>query len=186
MSEPLQHQRPDESLPPGAPLFAPKKPVKDELPVNAWAIAGLVVLVIVTIFTFLGRHKNTVPPNTILPADGYAASLPLSDLAMSESTSLSGGKSTFIDGHIRNTGASVVNAITVQVLFKNDEAMPPQVETVPLTLIRTHEPYVDTEPVSATPLTPGADQEFRLTFEALPSNWNTQMPEIHIIRVGVK
>jgi hypothetical protein len=165
------------------PLFAGKTPERDELPVNAWAIAGLVVLVIVTAFVVFGRHKAGVPPNTVLPLDTYAEHLPLSQLAMSESTSLSGGKSTFVDGHIGNTGSSTVTGVTVQVLFRNDEAMPPQIETLPLTLIRTHEPYVDTEPVSVAPLKPGADQEFRLIFETLPGNWNTQMPEIHIVHV---
>ncbi len=105
---------------------------------------------------------------------------------MSESTSLSGGKSTFIDGHIRNTGSSMVTGVVVQVLFRNEEQMPPQVETLPLTLIRTREPYVDTQPVSAAPMRPGDDREFRLIFESIPANWNMQMPEIHIVKADTK
>jgi Protein of unknown function (DUF2393) len=167
-------------------IFSPKKPERDEMPVNAWAIAGLVALVIVAGLLVLGHRKPAASPNSVLPLDAYAANLSLSQLAMSESTSLSGGKSTFVDGHIRNTGSSTVTGVTVQVLFRNDEAMPPQIETVPLALIRTHEPYVDTEPVSAAPLKPGDEQEFRLIFETLQTNWNTQMPEIHIIRVTTK
>ncbi len=169
-----------------AAFFTPKEPARDELPINIWAIAGLVVLVIVGAVLAVGRHRPGAPLNTILPLDAYAANLPLSQLAMSESTSLSGGKSTFVDGHIGNTGGSTVTGVTVQVLFRNDEAMPPQVETLPLTLVRTREPYVDTEPVSAAPLKPGANQEFRLIFETLPSNWNTQVPEIRVVRVSAK
>jgi len=105
---------------------------------------------------------------------------------MSESTSLSGGKSTFIDGHIQNAGAETVSGITVQVIFRNDEAMPPQVETLPLSVIRTREPYIDIQPVSASPLKPGDQRDFRLIFETIPANWNTQMPEIHIISVDTK
>ena len=112
--------------------------------------------------------------------------LAISGVAMSESTSLSGGKSTFLDGQVRNAGARTVTGVGVQVLFANDEGMPPQIATVPLMLIRTHEPYVDTEPVSADPLKPGQQREFRLTFEALPGNWNTQLPEIHLVRVTTK
>jgi hypothetical protein len=112
--------------------------------------------------------------------------LPLSELAMSESTSLSGGKSTFIDGKVRNAGSATVTGITVQVLFRNEEGMPPQVETLPLTLIRTREPYVDTQPVSAAPLKQGDSREFRLIFESIPANWNMQMPEIHVVRVDLK
>ncbi len=71
----------------------------------AWGVAGLVVLVVVVVLVLAGRHK-AVTPSTIQPLAAYAASLPLSQLAMSESTSLSGGKSTFIDGHIQEHGQS--------------------------------------------------------------------------------
>ena len=61
--------------------------------------------------------------------------------------------------------------------------MPPYIETVPLSLIRTRQPYIDTEPVSAEPIRTGESRDFRLIFEALPSNWNTQLPEIHVVRI---
>ncbi len=105
---------------------------------------------------------------------------------MSESTSLSGGKSTFIDGHIRNTGTKTVTAATVQVFFRNDEGMPPQIETLPLSMVRTHEPYIDTELISADPIKPGDDREFRLIFETIPGNWNVQLPEIHLVSVQTR
>jgi hypothetical protein len=144
------------------------------------------VVAVVVGLLFATRHKPQPPSNTVQPLAAYAANLSLSQLAMSESTSLSGGKSTFIDGHIQNTGGQTVSGITVQVLFRNDEAMPPQVETLPLSLIRTREPYIDTQSVSASPLKPGDEREFRLIFETIPANWNMQMPEIHIIRVDTK
>ena len=142
-------------------------------------VARLVVLVLA------GRHKSATP-TTIQPLAPYAANLPISQLAMSESTSLSGGKSTFVDGHIKNTGNQTVTGITVQVLFRNNEAMPPQIETMPLSLIRTREPYIDTQPVSAAPLKPGDERDFRLIFESLPPNWNMQMPDVRIIQVDTK
>jgi hypothetical protein len=79
-----------------------------------------------------------------------------------------------------------VNGITVQVVFQNDLALTPQIDTVSLTLIRMKEPYIDTGPVSAAPLQPGDDREFRLTFESVPDNWNTQMPEVRIIATEFK
>jgi hypothetical protein len=166
-------------------MFAGKEPGGSGMPL-AWAVAGVVVLAMVTGLIYVGKKKSTAPANTVQPIAAYAANLPLSELAMSESTSLSGGKSTFVDGHIRNTGTQTVTGVTVQVLFHNQEGMPPQVETQPLFLIRTREPYVDTQPVSATPLKPGDDREFRLIFESIPANWNMQMPEIHIVRVAAK
>jgi hypothetical protein len=166
-------------------IFASKPPEGGGIPVVAWGIAGLAVLVVIVVLVMAGRHKAAAP-TTIQPLAPYAANLPLSQLAMSESTSLSGGKSTFIDGHIKNTGNQTVTGITVQVLFRNNEAMPPQIETLPLSLIRTREPYVDTQPVSAAPLKPGDERDFRLIFESLPANWNMQMPEIRIIQVDTK
>jgi hypothetical protein len=155
------------------------------MPLSAWLIAGAVVLAVLGGLLLAGHRKSPVVTG-VQPADPYASSLPLSQLQMSESTSLSGGKSTFIDGHIRNTGSAAVTGVMVQVLFSNQEQMPPQVETLPLALIRTREPYVDTQPVSAAPLKPGDEREFRLIFESIPANWNMQMPEIRVIRIDKK
>ena len=151
----------------------------------AWLIAGAVVLAAVAGMLLVG-HRKTEEIKGVQAPDAYASSLPLTQPQMSESTSLSGGKSTYVDGHIQNTGQETVTGVLVQVLFKNEEQMPPDVETVPLMLIRTHEPYVDTETVRADPLKPGDDREFRLIFESIPGNWNMQMPEIRIIKVEKK
>ena len=155
------------------------------MPLSAWMVAGGVVLAILAGLVLAGRKKAPIITG-IQPPAAYAVNLPLTGLAMSESTSLSGGKSTFIDGKIRNAGSATVTGVTVQVLFRNEEQMPPQVETVPLALIRTREPYVDTQPVSAAPLKPGEEREFRLIFESIPQNWNMQMPDIHVVRVDLK
>jgi len=156
------------------------------LPMAVWGMAALIVLAAAGALVLAGRHKPAAPPNTIQPADAYAANLPLSQLAMSESSSLSGGKLTYLDGHIQNAGQRTVTGVTVQVVFRNDEGLAPQVDTLPLTLIRTRDPYIDTEPVSVEPLKPGDERDFRLTFEQIPGNWNTQMPELRIIRTSLR
>jgi hypothetical protein len=79
-----------------------------------------------------------------------------------------------------------VTGATVQVVFQNDEGLAPQIDTVPLTLIRMKEPYIDTEPISADPIKPGDDREFRLTFDTVPDNWNTQMPEVRLIHTDLR
>ena len=169
----------------GSDLFAPPSSRSAGMPLSAWLIAGAVVLAVVAALVLVG-HRKAPTVSGVQPLDSYAASLPLSGLQMSESTSLAGGKSTFIDGKIRNAGPSTVTGVTVQVLFHNEEQMPPQVETLPLALIRTREPYVDTEPVRSSPLAPGGEREFRLIFESIPANWNMQMPEIRVIGVEKK
>ena len=168
------------------PIFTPEPEQRGGLPLAAWGVAALIVIVVVGALVIAGRKKPAPVLNTLQPADAYAASLPLSQLAMSEAANLSGGKLTYLDGQVRNTGNRTVNAVTVQVVFANDEDLAPQIDTVPLTLIRMKEPYIDTGPVSAAPLKPGDEHEFRLTFEAVPDNWNMQMPEVRVIHAGLE
>jgi hypothetical protein len=40
--------------------------------------------------------------------------------------------------------------------------------------------------MSANPLKPGDDREFRLAFETVPANWNTQMPQVRVIRTELR
>jgi len=170
-------------------MFAEPPAADKSFPTVPVAIAAVVVLVLIAVLVFLGRRHgaaNPGAPDTLQPVAAYAPNLKLSGLAMSESTSFSGGKSTFIDGRVSNTGPSTVTGITVQVLFASDAGGAPQLETVPLNLIRTRQPYVDTEPVSAEPLSPGAGAEFRLIFEGIRPEWNQQVPEIHIVGVTTK
>jgi hypothetical protein len=190
MSEPRQ-DRPDTHLPPRpqtgpVPALFATKPVEE--PRRGWLLAtGLALLLVVLgAVTFAVRsHKNApaAGEGQILPLSPYAANLVFSQLTMSQSTSLSGGTSTFLDGHVRNTGNHTLTGITVQALFPNDEGQAPQIQTVPLALIRAHEPYVDTEPVSAAPLQPGDEKEFRLIFETISSSWNQHLPELHVVNI---
>ncbi len=163
------------------PTFTPPVQKRHSNPLVAWGVAGVVVLILLSGVLLLTRHQPSPPTGTLLPLDPYAPNLVFSQLAMSESTSLSGGKSTFIDGHVKNTGTRTISAASLQVLFPADQPSP-QVESLPLTLVRTHDPYIDIEPVSAAPIFPGEDREFRLIFEDISPNWNQQIPEIHLTR----
>jgi hypothetical protein len=146
--------------------------------------AGLVLLVaaVILFVTSRSRKSSEVAPVTAA-ADPYAASLPISNLAMSESSNLAGGKVTYLDGHIANKGDKTVGGISVQVLFRNFAHEVAQNETQPMMLIRTREPYVDTQPVSAAPLKPGDERDFRLSFDTVTPNWDGAYPEIRILRV---
>ncbi len=126
--------------------------------------AGVVVVIAVAVVLLLehGRKPAAVTPVSAAP-DPYAASLPISGLVMSESGNLAGGKVTYVDGHITNKGNRTVTGITVQVLFRDAAKEVTQNETQPLKLIRTRDPYVDLEPVSAAPLQPGDEHDFRLS-----------------------
>ena len=151
--------------------------------------AGIAVVAVVAALLSLG-HGNTNGKTTATPIsaplDPYAQSLPVTRLAMSEAGNLAGSKVTYLDGHIANAGARTVTAVTVQVLFRDAAHEVTQNETLPLKLIRTREPYVDLEPVSAAPLKPGAEHDFRLIFDAVSPDWDGAYPEIRILKVETK
>ena len=136
----------------------------------------------------LTQHGKSAPTVTPISAalDPYAGNLPISNLHMSESANLAGGKVTYVDGSIANTGSRTVTGITVQVLFRDPAHEVAQNETQALSLIRTREPYVDVEPVSAAPLKPGDSADFRLIFDTIAQDWDGAFPEIRIIHVDVK
>jgi hypothetical protein len=84
------------------PIFSPGPEQRGGLPLAAWGVAALIVIVVVGALAIAGRKKPAPVPNTLQPADAYAASLPLSQLAMSEAAILSGGKLTYLDGQVRS------------------------------------------------------------------------------------
>jgi len=135
----------------------------------------------------LMSRKPAGPPSNVPQAvSGYADSLDVTNVNMSQSTSLSGGMSTYIDGHIANKGDKTITGVTVQVFFANDVGNPPQIMLVPLQLIRSREPYVDTVPVNLAPIAPGGEADFRLIFENIGDNWNQQLPVMHAVQVSTK
>lgn len=151
-------------------------------------IAAAVVLVIAAVVIFaMQRGKNVVTVTPISAAlDPYAAHLSISNLVMSESSNMAGGKVTYVDGHVTNTGNETVSGVQVQALFRNTANEVAQNETQPLKLIRTREPYVDLEPLSAAPLKPGDGRDFRLIFDTVTPDWNGAYPEIRIVHADGK
>jgi hypothetical protein len=170
----------------GPQLVRPAEPQeRNWLPV---IIAALVVVAVAGVAVLILGHGNGAPQVTPISAqaDPYAASLPITGLAMSDSSNLAGGKVTYLDGHITNQGNRTITGITVQVLFRDVAHQVAQNETQPLRLIRTRDPYVDLEPVSAAPLKPGDGQDFRLIFDTVADAWDGAYPEIRIIHVESK
>lgn len=150
----------------------------------AAGVVAVVTLVLVLVLEH-GRTEPTVTPISAKPA-AYATSLPISGLAMSESGNLAGGKVTYLDGHIVNSGTKTVTGITVQVLFRDVAKEVAQNETQSMKLIRMREPYIDVEPVSAAPLKPGDGRDFRLIFDGVSPDWDGAYPEIRVVRVDTQ
>jgi len=167
----------------GPQLISPREPQGHNwLPLG---IAATVVVVAAVVVFLLMEHGNKPAGVTPIsaPPDAYAANLPITGLVMSESGNLAGGKVTYLDGHIANTGNRTVSRITVQVLFRTFAHEVAQNETQPLKFIRMRTPYIDVEPVSAAPLKPGQGQDFRLIFDAVTPDWDGAYPEIRVLRV---
>jgi len=169
-------------------FLSPDKKAAEPRPKAPWIIAGVAVLLVLGVVLVWSHHGP--PPNPggagLAPPDPYAANLPISGLKMSEASSVAGGKATYVDGVIANHGTQTISGITVQVAFDDYTKQIVQKETMPLNLIRTHEPYIDTEPVSAAPIGPGETREFRLIFDHVADGWNQYYPEIRVIEVKFK
>lgn len=169
----------------GPQLVPPTEPrERNWLPIAVAAAA--VVLAAGVVILVLGRgNKPIVTPISAEP-DPYAANLPIIDVRMSESSNLAGGKVTYIDGHITNNGNKTVTGVAAQVLFRNVANEVAQNETQQLKWIRTREPYVDLEPVSAAPLKPGDGRDFRMIFDTVAASWNGAYPEVRIVHVETR
>jgi hypothetical protein len=154
-----------------------------------WVVAGGVVALSFVVLILIGgpRHRAEQPGGSgLAPADPYAAKLLISDLKMSEASNFAGGKVTYLDGQITNQGDKTLSGVTVQVAFRNALSEIAQKETLPLNLIRIHEPYVDTQPVSSAPIKPGEKREFRLIFDHVVADWNQEFPELRVIQVQAR
>jgi hypothetical protein len=173
----------------GTGLFPPDRPAAPEprspLP---WIIAGGVVILIVAAIVFFSHRTAPANPGGagLAPPAPYAANLTVSNLQMSQANSVVGGQSTYLDGEIINHGSETLTAITVQVAFHDLSNQIVQKETLPLNLIRTRMPYVDTESVRSDPILPNQTRGFRLIFDHISQNWNQNYPEIRVISVTGK
>jgi len=164
---------------------------KEPRAVFPWVIAGVVVALIVIAFLLMGRGPTTPseanPGGAALaPAADYAKNLAITDIHMSEASSLSGAKQTYIDGNVTNNGTETLKGITVQVAFRDFTGQIGQKNTMQMELIRTHTPAIDVVPVAAAPIAPGQTREFRLIFDHVTDEWNQQYPEIRVIAVESK
>lgn len=149
------------------------------------AIASVAVLAVIAVMLILGKSRNHTQDLSNLPAtpDAYAANLQISGVTMSESSNLAGGKITYLDGHIANQGNQTVSEAIVQVTFLDYANKVAQSQRVPLTIVRMREPYIDTAPLSTSPLKPGGQADFRLNFDSVSPDWAGNTPQIQILHV---
>jgi hypothetical protein len=142
---------------------------------------AVVVLLVVAVAFLLRSHPQTVPQ-----PDPYAASLRISNLKMSQAENFVGASVTYVDGTLRNDGAKTLTHGMVHVTFKNSLDQVVQTEDLPILVLQTSGPYPDTVDLKASPLSPGQEKPFRLTFEHVSDDWNHAYPEVKIMAVAAK
>jgi hypothetical protein len=170
-------------------MFEPHGPAEKEprSPVPWIVSAAGVIGVLIGLIVMAHRPAQTNPGGAgMAAADAYATNLTISSVQMSQAGSAIGGQNTYIDGQITNKGQETVTGITVQVGFTGFTGQLVGKPVMALMLIRTREPYVDTEPVRLAPILPGQTREFRLIFDSVPQDWNQNYPEIRVIQVTGK
>jgi uncharacterized protein DUF2393 len=145
-------------------------------------IAIAVIVVIAGIAALLLRGT----PRTASGPPSYAAYIKLSDLKMSQAQNFAGFTVTYIDGTVANLGSKTVTHALVRVTFRDSYGQVAQVEDVPLKILQTGGPYLDTADLSIAPLAPGQSKPFRLIFERISQQWNQGYPELHVADVSVK
>jgi len=151
-----------------------------------WIVAAVTVVILIVLAFILGGHPSSSSKSLPPAGAAYAGHIVLSNIQMSQATNFAGSQLTYIDGTVTNHGDRTVTDIVVQAMFANDAGEPPQAEQVPFTLIRTRDPYVDTQPVSAAPLPAGASRDFRLIFDDVSPMWNQQLPQLKVISAITK
>lgn len=163
----------------------PPEPERTMSP-RIWMLAALAVLLVLVVAALTTVHHTAGTTGEVRTAAPYAAQLQFSGLQVSEATNGTGGQSVYVDGTVRNAGSQALTAAAVQATFQRSDGSTPYSETLPLMLVRTREPYVDLQTLSAAPLSPGTDREFRLILDAVPTAWDEKVPEIRVVRADVR
>lgn len=145
-------------------------------------IAIAVIVVAVGVAALLLREA----PRAASGPPPYAASLKLSDLKMSQSQNFAGFTVTYVDGTITNSGNKTVTHAVARVSFKDPYGQVAQIEEVPIKILQTGGPYLDTADLALAPLSPSQSKPFRLIFERISQQWNQAYPDLQISDVTVK
>lgn len=153
---------------------------------RAWAIAAASILLILTVAVFATLRRGGNKTDDARPTDVNASQLAIAGLELSEATNGTGGKAFYVDGTLHNTGSRTLKDATVQVTFASAEGKPPHRESLLLALVRTREPYVDLQPVSAAPVHAGEERQFRLIFDAVPADWDMKVPDVRIVHATLQ
>ncbi len=174
------------SVEPRTPLFSDPAPTHGPSK-RLVLLACVAVAIVLGSLAAIHLHKDgPAPVRSVAPLDAYASSLAFENITLSEAGHGTGSKSIYVDGQVKNNGSKTLTVLTVQAIFHGADGSNAALETLPLALVRSREPYVDLQPISAAPIAPGASADFRLIFEGLPETWDQQPPQIRAVHAVTK
>jgi hypothetical protein len=145
-------------------------------------VAAVAVAAVVVLGTLLVLEMHHPAPTG---SAAYAEHLQLSNVRVSQSESLSGARSTFVDGQVVNNGDQTVTAATVEAQFAWSGGQT-QTATAPLAIVHMRQPVVDTVPLSTAPLGPGQQADFRLIFDSVKSGFNMRVTNVRVLEASTR
>jgi hypothetical protein len=148
-----------------------------------WIVALVVICFGLGLAFWLGRPPANSSGNRV---DPYAKYVVLGNVQVSQASNFAGDQLTYVDGTIENRGNRTITSLTLQAAFPNETGDAPQTLQAPVSLVRSRDPYVDTQPISSAPLAAGKSQDFRLVFDNVSPMWNQQPPPLRIIDIGTR
>ena len=148
-------------------------------------IAAIVIGAALAAILLLAKQPR---PQVQQSLDPYAENLQVGDLKLSVAESFSGASVHYVEGKIANTGGRTANGIQVEALFRDSMGQVVLRDTQSLMLLQRRSGDLPPETVAlkSRPLQPNEVQEFRLTFEHLPSEWNGGYPELRFVKISLQ
>jgi hypothetical protein len=162
------HQEPHIQIPEGA------APERGRLNFSLFLSAAAVFIVLAALYGWPGRQSppGGAPQNTHFPfgaiEQAYAAKIQLENIALSRAENFLNQEVTTLSGDLVNSGNRALRGVELTVEFFDDMNQ--------IVLRETHAVLI----LGGAPIAPGDRRNFDVSFEHIPSSWNTQQPVVHV------
>ncbi len=164
------------------PYSQPEEPTSRWRPI---VIAAVIVALIGVLIWFASRKSSSAAPQPAAEAP-YAANLKISNLHLSTAENFVGGRVTYLEGTIANTGDQTVTGAQVETIFRNMLGEIVDRQTQPLRVASSPLGNPDWVALSIAPLVPNKTATFRLTFEHISADWNQGYPELKFVSMTTR
>lgn len=154
-----------------------EKPSRVPWPLIALVVAGVILAAIIIA---LPRTPKAAPGPSAgeVPDQPFGSQLQVKGVRLSSAPV---GGQVYLYGEIENTGSNPVGQVTVDAAFNDAQGQPVQRETRNLEFLKDNKGAPE---VVTTPLKPRQSVPFRVGFDALPTSWNHQVPQMRIVHVA--